>query len=264
MLDRLTRYIRRAAHLPTTMAFVDERLQRVETQVAAAIAAEHGGNDGVDGSEAAPPVPMYTPAPHPILRAEHVQGAVLYADRIDALAAIPENGRVAEIGVAAGDFSDSMLRILCPQSFDAFDIFRLHEVPLLWGRSTHEWFEGRTHREFYESRFRDQIAAGVVNVFEGDSSVVMAAQPERYYDMIYIDGDHSREGVLRDAEAAVPKLKEDGILVFNDYTMMDHVSISPYGIVPVVNEFCVNRGWTVVYLALQHELFCDIALKRKA
>jgi len=39
------------------------------------------------------------------LRQEHVDGAILYADRMQALDALPRGGVVAEIGVAAGDFS---------------------------------------------------------------------------------------------------------------------------------------------------------------
>jgi hypothetical protein len=249
VLERLTRYARRAIHLPTTVASVDERIHQIETRL-----------DLLSHSSA--PAPSYTPAPHPTLRDQHVDGARLYANRFDALAEVKPNGRVAEIGVAAGDFTEAVLRVVQPERFDAIDIFQLHEWPTLWGRSTKEWFEGRTHREFYESRFEREIDAGVLHVFEGDSSAVMATRPDAYYDMIYIDGDHSFEGVLRDAEASVLKLKGDGLLIFNDYTMMDHVSASPYGIVPVVNEFCANRGWTVAYFALQHELFCDIALRR--
>ena len=46
------------------------------------------------------PEQMATP-----LSQEHVDGAMLYADRVQALDALPRGGVVAEIGVAAGDFS---------------------------------------------------------------------------------------------------------------------------------------------------------------
>lgn len=68
---------------------------------------------------------------------------------------------------------------------------------------------------------------------------------------------------MRDAEVSTRKLKFDGILIFNDYIMFDHVLGVPYGIVPVVHEFCVNCRWQVLFLALHNNLFCDIALRRR-
>jgi hypothetical protein len=50
-------------------------------------------------------------------------------------------------------------------------------------------------------------------------------------------------------------------VVFNDYIMWDHVTDSAYGVVPVVNELVVNGGWEVVAFALEHQLFCDIAIR---
>ena len=260
MLERLTRYARRLAHLPTTVAVIDEAVKRVESQLSVAPAGRV--TPTVPAPAATDGRPKHPIGEYPSLGAEHIAGATLYANRVDALAQVPTMGCVAEVGVAAGDFTETLLRALTPQHFDAYDIFRLHHEAHLWGRPTAELFRGRTHRDFYELRFAHEIAAGTLSVFEGDSSASIAERPDQYYDMIYIDGDHHVDGVRRDAEASIPKLKDDGLLVFNDYVMMDHLTISPYGIVPVVNDLCVNRGWTVAYFALQHDLFCDIALKR--
>ncbi|OBQ69576.1 hypothetical protein A8146_29905 [Mesorhizobium loti] len=193
---------------------------------------------------------------------EHVEKARIFATREDALATLPRGGKFAEIGVAFGDFSEHVLRTLEPTRFDAFDIFRLHEVETIWGRPSVETFRGQTHRQFYEGRFAGEVASGRMRIFEGDSSHLMAQQRDEFYDIIYIDGDHTLEGVLRDAEVAARKLSKDGYLVFNDYIMADHASNSPYGIVQVVNWLCANMGWRVHYLALQRMLFCDICLVR--
>ncbi|HUB48836.1 MAG TPA: class I SAM-dependent methyltransferase [Acetobacteraceae bacterium] len=206
------------------------------------------------------------PAPRihaPALRAEHVAGAVLYANRSDALELFPSGGSIAEIGVALGDFSHTMLRRLRPARFDAFDLFRLHEEQAFWGRTSQEWFAGRTHREHYEWRFAAEIAAGIMRLHEGDSAEHMSKLPDASFDMIYIDGDHSYQGVLRDAEVSARKLKPTGTLVFNDYTCADHLTGSQYGVVPVVNALCLEGAWTVVYFALQQDLFCDIGLRRR-
>ncbi len=222
---------------------------------------------------AADPEPAITPQQSPDwdtgafkaalpLRPEHTAGAKLFADRNSALDMLPKNGRIAEVGVALGDFSQSMLDTLTPTRFDAFDIFTLHNETAFWGKTSAEWLDNLTHLAFYERRFSTEIADGKMGVFEGDSSTLLSTMPDEHYDMIYIDGDHSYQGALLDAEAAARKIKKDGILVFNDYVMADFATGAPYGVVNVVNEFCVNRGWKIVYLALQPGMFCDVGLKR--
>ena len=114
----------------------------------------------------------------PPLCQEHVEGAVLYADRTRALEALPRGGVVAEIGVAAGDFSAAMLACLGPRRFDAFDLFRVHEADRFMGRSPLEWFGGLSHRTYYERRFATEIATGILHLHEGDSSREMDKQPD--------------------------------------------------------------------------------------
>ena len=70
--------------------------------------------------------------------------------------------------------------------------------------------------------------------------------------------------MARDTEVSIRKLKENGVLVFNDYIICDHVAGVAYGVVPVVNDLCVNHGWKVLFFALQRQLFCDIGLYRNA
>jgi hypothetical protein len=199
------------------------------------------------------------------LRQEHLAGAHLHADRehmIESLAPAIRGGKVAEVGVALGDFSARMIALLEPSEFHAFDIFGIHEWPMLWGKPTAEILDHRTHRGFYESRFAREIEAGRMRLFEGDSSLCLSKQPDAFYDLIYIDGAHDLEGVRRDAEAAVRKIKLDGVMVFNDYIAFDHVSGTEYGVVNVVNELCVNAGWRIIGFALQPQMFCDVALTR--
>ena len=50
----------------------------------------------------------------------------------------------------------------------------------------------------------------------GDSASVGAVWPALPIDILLIDGDHSYEGALRDIESWVPKLKDGGVLVFDD------------------------------------------------
>ena len=76
------------------------------------------------------------------LNAQHVAGATLFANRADALAALPRGGKIAEMDVGYGVFSQILLERLAPKQFDAYDIFRLYETKILWGKPSADVFKG--------------------------------------------------------------------------------------------------------------------------
>jgi hypothetical protein len=191
-----------------------------------------------------------------------VRAAKLFANRRVALGFLPQGRRVAEVGVAFGDFSEVLLAELRPAVLHAYDRFAWDDSEIVWGRPAGETLAGKTHRAFYEERFAEEIAAGVVALHEGDSREQLERAPDGFYDVIYIDAGRGYDAVKADAEVATRKLREAGHLVFNDYTMFDHIHGERYGVVPVVNELCVNDGWTVAYLALHPQMYCDICIRR--
>jgi glycosyltransferase involved in cell wall biosynthesis len=200
-----------------------------------------------------------------ILKQIHVEDARLFADRIEMLKSFSSRQglTIAEIGVAYGDFSESILNILNPKSFHAYDLFQFHNVPVIWGEKTENTLKGLSHRSFYEKRFAKEIDAGQVHVFEGDSATEMEKQEDSTYDIIYIDGDHHYNGVYKDAMVSMRKLKPDGILIFNDYIYFDHIAGYHYGIIQVVNDLCVNHGWKITHFAFHQQMFCDIVIQRQ-
>lgn len=48
-----------------------------------------------------------------------------------------------------------------------------------------------------------------------------------YFDLIYIDGDHSAKGVLADATMAWPLLRIGGLMIFDDYLWGDMFALHP-------------------------------------
>ena len=90
----------------------------------------------------------------------------------------------------------------------------------------------------------------------------MQSFPDAYFDWIYIDAQHTYEDVKRDIAAAAAKVKSDGFLVFNDYTMWSYVEMQPYGVVAAVNEFCIEHDWGFAYLTLSDHLYCDVAARK--
>jgi len=177
------------------------------------------------------------------------------------LTAWQHGAHVAELGVGFGGYSSQILSDAHPSKFDAYDIFNLHEIPMLWGKPSSEIFGGKTQQKYYEDKFKDALNSGIMNIYPGDSSTQLNSRPPETYDVIYIDGDHTIKGAAKDTAASLRAIKSNGILVFNDYVVYDKTG-EMYGVVHAVNDLCVNHGWRVLYLALQSEMFCDIALVR--
>jgi hypothetical protein len=187
-----------------------------------------------------------------VLRQEHIDGARLMANRVDMLSVleVPERSVIAEVGVEYGDFSQALIERFRPREFHAFDLFPMSDR------------DGLPHIEYYRRRLASNGASAQVKIYEGDSSTQLAQRPDESYDLIYIDGDHTYEGVRKDAHVSLRKMKRHGLLVFNDYKMQDHLYNVAFGVVHVVNDLCVNHGFRMTHFALQNSMFCDVVLER--
>ncbi|MFY0613142.1 MAG: class I SAM-dependent methyltransferase [Hyphomicrobiaceae bacterium] len=198
-----------------------------------------------------------------ILEQKHVEGARLFATRHDMLAQMTQSKRggvIAEIGVAHGDFSEFILDTLAPSKFVAFDTFEMHLHPSHWGIPSEVLFKGMTHEDFYRHRFSAKSTDIVVE--RGLSHDRLATYAPETFDLIYVDANHTYDDVKQDSLLAANAIKRDGILIFNDYIMHDHLLNEPYGVVQAVNELVVASDWRVIGFALQENMFCDIALAR--
>jgi hypothetical protein len=203
----------------------------------------------------------------PPLQAKHLDNVRLFANRNDLISSMRsiEGGVIAEVGVAHGDFSEFLMGQLKPKRFVAFDLFNLHESR----QYGHEpWWEGNakrlnsmTHLEFYKRRFADRSAEVMTEV--GMSHLTLAKYPNKSFDLIYIDADHSYEGVKKDADVAKDKVADNGFLIFNDYKIFSHTEGIYYGVVRAVNELIVNDDWVVCGFALERQMYCDIAIHKR-
>jgi hypothetical protein len=207
---------------------------------------------------------------YPELRPGDVENARLFANRlsmVEAFRPLLRGKRVAELGVAFGDFSEILIKTLEPAQFFAFDTFGLHRTPVLWGKPTKEVFGDMTHREYYAQRF-SKFSTPVV-IEEGDGSTNLRRYPDKQFDLIYVDAAHDYRSVKRDAEISKQKLNDDGILIFNDYIFFDHHAVTKpnadvwYGIVQVVNQLVVYDDFEVIGFAFAKNMFCDIAIRRR-
>lgn len=192
-----------------------------------------------------------------------VNGGRLFADRYEMISWIGpiRARRVAEVGVAFGQFSRYLIDRYKPEEFHAIDLFQLHEVEYLWGSKSEDVFKGTTHKDYYAAALAEARTNVVLK--EGFSFDVLAQYPEKYFDVIYVDGSHHYEDVKKDADQSARLLADGGVLVFNDYIEWCHQGNEPFGVVQAVNELIACGGWRVVGFGLHPEMYCDIALERR-
>jgi Methyltransferase domain len=204
---------------------------------------------------------------YPILEGKHLDNPMLFADREEMIQSMQfeKVNIIAEVGVARGDFSECLLNVLQPRKFVAIDRFTLHETPVArWGGEVplHTYFNGMTHIDYYKSRFADRGDQMIIEV--GESHVCLGKYPNKTFDLIYIDADHSYQAVRKDAAVAQAKAADGGIIIFNDYTMFDTLVGEHYGVVQAVNELVVVDDWRVCAFAFEKHMFCDIAIRKQA
>jgi len=67
-------------------------------------------------------------------------------------------------------------------------------------------------------------------------NVVLSIMQNQKFDFIFIDGDHSYEGVKKDFEMYSPLIKPGGYIAFHDINSTDHPNQSNYGVSKFWNE----------------------------
>ncbi|MEI8349051.1 MAG: class I SAM-dependent methyltransferase [Candidatus Omnitrophota bacterium] len=87
-----------------------------------------------------------------------------------------------------------------------------------------------------------------IRILRGNSAEI-ARTFDRGIDLLFIDGNHSYDGVKQDVELWLPKLKDNGIIIFHDVAWEEGVQkvINEY-IQPIVEERAIlaNTYWAKV------------------
>lgn len=183
----------------------------------------------------------YTPwAPH--LSEAQVANCRVLPSRYHLLEYMPKNSVCAEVGTQAGFFAESILNTVQPRDFHIIDI---------------------DLTPFRRDVFANSIATGQVHLHEGDSSTILSRFPDETFDWIYIDGDHSYEGFIKDLEMSRLKVKPYGFIACNDYTVWSPGEVFGYGILRGVHEFCVKHHWEFAYIGLQGQGYHDVCIRKR-
>jgi len=125
---------------------------------------------------------------------------------------INENGftKIAEIGVWVGRFMDGVLSV-CDgvNEYWGIDMYRkipdsnYHEVNML-KMTNDEW------DVLYSSVCKHMLKHRQLRLIREESSRAAGIFPDGYFDLVFIDGDHTYEAVLQDLKAWTPKVRKGG------------------------------------------------------
>ena len=154
---------------------------------------------------------------------------------------VPRQAVCAEIGVWKGGGADRILR--------TGRVRELHLVDpwVYWPEFPGRLYGGSQAKSQVEmdaiadSVRRKFAAAPEVRVHRGRSVEVAAGFPDRYFDWVYIDGDHSAQAAFDDLVAWYPKVKIGRAILLDDYYWRDEArrlsvkdaadrSVAAYGI----------------------------------
>ena len=141
--------------------------------------------------------------------------------RLIALQQAPKGGIAVEVGVHKGEYSDRILEVVQPRKLHLVDPWKLSADP---AHAT-SWYGPKSSQAELDARhddvvrkFADRIAQGVVEVHRGTSERVAMDFAEKV-DLVYVDGDHTYDGVRTDLGCWWPQLNPGGVVIGDDYML---------------------------------------------
>ena len=87
-------------------------------------------------------------------------------------------------------------------------------------------------------------------LLEGTSDTMIPVLEDATVDFVYIDGDHSPEQVYKDAVNMLPKVKDNGVILFDDYQFVVNNVVTAQGI----DKFLAEQGSKVQLLLKNWQL----------
>ena len=162
----------------------------------------------------------------------------IFDTRNEMLDTLPKNLVIAELGVFKGEFSEIIIDRCNPKELVLID---------LWGED--KIMSGDVDGNNVQKFDGSKLYTLVLDKFSQNKNVVihknyttnaLSEYPDDYFDMIYIDADHSYSGCKADLEIAYKKVKHNGYIMGHDYEQNFEKSKNLYkfGVNQAVNEFC--------------------------
>jgi hypothetical protein len=159
---------------------------------------------------------------------------IKFDTRDDLIVTLPKDMIVCEIGVFKGEFSEKLLTKTNPKELHLIDLFE--GVVPSGDKDGNNMVYANLNNE-YQILTEKYNNNPTITIHKGSSHDILKKFKDNYFDMIYIDGDHSYEGVSKDLEVSYDKVKSGGYICGHDYTSEKFL-----GVVNAVNEFNHKYG----------------------
>lgn len=178
----------------------------------------------------------------------------LFESRIEMIHAILTDDMVGcELGVFAGEFAEHLAKRR-PRKLILIDAWQGEGPQDLIFSGDQDGNNGTTYPAFllYEKVkhiFADNPA---VEIRKGWTFDEIPKLEDKSLDYVYIDADHSYEGMKRDLELVYPKMKPYGLILGHDYEMnFEKATYNwKFGVRQAVDEFCEKYNYRVVAKAM--------------
>lgn len=171
--------------------------------------------------------------------------------------------KVLEIGVFKGEFLDYIVEQCNIGSIDGVDLFEGNMCSGNVDGNNVRWCDiGKSYLEL-TNKYKDMLN---VRLYKMYSSQYLKNIPDNFYDIIYLDGDHSYAGVKEDLENAFLKIKDGGYIMGHDYEMNTAKAHHSYdfGVKQAVDEFCVKNNQNILAKAMDGCVSFCIKIKKQA
>lgn len=158
----------------------------------------------------------------------------IYKNRNELIGILPKRSVGCEIGVMDGNFSQVLLDAVNPIKLVLIDAWEYRQ-DLKDSYNTNQEDHNNRAVKVYK-RFSKHIQDNTINIFRIKSQDSFDIFPDQYFDWIYVDGEHTYDGLKSDLFNFSTKIKPGGYFIIDDYN--SHHS----GVKTATDEFCKSTG----------------------
>ena len=166
------------------------------------------------------------------------------------LESLPKGLVCAELGVNYGRFSAMILDLSSPKELHLVDSWRVYPH---CKRIQETWDEARY------AVWRRFIDVPEVTIHTKTTHEAAECFEENHFDWIYIDADHTEEGVTSDLKDYAKLVKPNGLILLDDYIDKPHRDGYPRGVIAAVESF-LGRAPGYQMVGMTDEVGCPKCL----
>lgn len=108
-----------------------------------------------------------------------------------------------------------------------------------------DWFKGDEFmgtvdvvHDYFNTLKEFQVDGDVIT-HVGDKTKILPTLPNKFFNMIFLDANHSYESTMSDLIFSLDLIRPNGIIALHDW------GNSNFGVTEAVMDFCDEYGWTV-------------------